>query len=153
MTPHTNQALSLWLATEGGNTDTHLQILAAIQSLSWRMEQFEANRSSSSSPPPGKEDVPTDGQQSCPGEGVKDDDVLSHLAPHTLFDESQQSGEGSQCDGSHSDSAEVDDESTMKEEFPLNTLITKVISAAKIFGLQSPLSYPVPAGGVWEGIS
>ncbi len=88
--------------TEGGNTDTHLQILTAIQSLSRRMDLFEANRSSSSSLPPCKEDVPTDGQQSCPGEGAKDVDVLSLLAPHSLFDDTQ-SGEGSQCEGTHSD--------------------------------------------------
>ncbi len=112
--------------TEGGNTDTQLQILAAVQSLSRRMDQFEALRSSSSSLPPGKEGIPTVGQQSHPVRGAKDAYVLSLLAPHSLCDDTQQSGERSQCEGTHSDSTEVDDKSTMKGDFSLNTLITRV---------------------------
>lgn len=41
----------------------------------------------------------------------------------------------------------------MKEEFPSNTLVTRVFSAARVVGLQSSLPDPAPVEGVWEGIS
>ncbi len=37
----------------------------------------------------------------------------------------------------------------MKEEFPSNTLVSRVFRAARIVGLQSPLPDPAPVEGFW----
>ncbi len=69
------------------------------------------------------------------------------------FDDTHHSEGGSHWGNPHSDTAEVDDESEVVGESSTNTLIDKVFRAAKIVGLQPPMSDPTPVGGVWEGIS
>lgn len=65
-----------------------------------------------------------------------------------LFDDTQQSGKGSQDEGTRSESAVVEDESTMKEEFSSKTLMTRVFSIAKIVDRHSPLLDPALVGGM-----
>ncbi|CAM4734950.1 unnamed protein product [Leuciscus chuanchicus] len=137
---------------EGANTDTQLQILAAIQSLAQRMDRVEARHSFSPSLPSGQECVLPPAQQGNPDADAENDDVLSLIAPHSLVDNAPQAEGGSQGEGLHSDSAEVDDESTGKDDFPANSLVARVFSAAKILCLQPSVSDPAPVGGVWEGI-
>lgn len=78
--------------------------------------------------------------------------MLSLFAPHSLFDTVHQSEGGSHWGDPHSDTAEADEESAVRGESSANTLITRVFSAAKIGGLQPPMSDPVPVGGVREDI-
>lgn len=137
---------------EDGNTDTHLQILAAIQSLAQRMDRVEARHSFSPSLPHSQEGVPPAARQGNPDTDIEEADVLSLIAPHSLVDVAQQAEEGSQGEEPHSDSAEVDGESTGRDDFPANTLVARVLSAAKILCLQPSVPDPAPVGGVWEGI-
>lgn len=65
---------------EGGNTDTQLQILTAIQNLSQRMGRVEAHYSFLPSLLTGQECIPPPGQQCHPDKGTEDADVLSLLA-------------------------------------------------------------------------
>ncbi|CAL8316665.1 unnamed protein product [Gadus morhua 'NCC'] len=44
-------------------------------------------------------------------------------------------------------------ESTGVGETPVSSLMSRVLSAANIVGLQPPTPDPVPQGGVWEGVS
>lgn len=137
---------------ESGNKDTQLEILAAIQSLVQRMDRIEARHSASPSLPPGQEYVPPPAQQGNPETDAEEADVLSLLAPYSLVDDAQQAEGESQGEGPHSDSAEVDGESTGRDDFPANTLVARVISAAKILCLQPSVPDPSSVGGIWEGI-
>ncbi|KAJ8014415.1 hypothetical protein DPEC_G00039980 [Dallia pectoralis] len=159
---HADQAMRRWWRwlnpqillhqQRGANTDTQLQILAAIQSLARRMDRVEARHSFSPSLPPGQEGVPPPAQQGNPDTDTEDADVLSLRAPHSLADNAQQAEGGSQGEGPHSDSAEVDGESTGRDDFSTNALVARVFSAAKILCLQPSVPDPAPVGGVWEGI-
>ncbi|KAJ7991291.1 hypothetical protein DPEC_G00295810 [Dallia pectoralis] len=62
---------------EGGNTDTQLQILAAIQSLARRMDRVEARHSFSPSLHPGQEGVPPPAQQEQVIRNTEE--VLAHI--------------------------------------------------------------------------
>lgn len=75
------------------------------------------------------------------------------LLPMLCFNYTHQSDGGSQWEEPLLDSAEVDEESAVKEDFPWNTTVTRVFSAAKIVGLQPSLPAPAPVGAVSEGIS
>ncbi|CAL8391686.1 unnamed protein product [Gadus morhua 'NCC'] len=44
-------------------------------------------------------------------------------------------------------------ESTGVGETPVSSLMSRVLSAANILGLQPPTPDPVPQGGVWDGVS
>lgn len=61
------------------------------------------------------------------------EDVLSLLAPHSLFDNTQLSKGGTQWEEPHSDSTEVDEESAVKEDFPVNTLVIRVLMQQRLF--------------------
>ncbi|CAM4554157.1 unnamed protein product [Leuciscus chuanchicus] len=75
--------------------------------------------------PPGQECVPPPAQQGNPDTDAEDADVLSLLAPHPLVENALQAEGGSQGEGPHSDSAEVDGESTGRDDFPANSLVAR----------------------------
>lgn len=114
--------------------NTQLQTLAAIQSLSQRMVQFEALRSSSPSLLPVKEGVPTIRQQKARKM------IYYFFLPPILFLMMHSSWEKG---------ANVRKPILIGHEGGASFKYT----SAKIVGLQSPLPDPDPVGSVWEGIS
>lgn len=124
-----------------------LEILAALQALSRRLDKLEGNQQDLL-----HEDPLSVRPESFGEEKHQDNvDVLSLCASHTVVDDTTG---GDDLEGElHSSSAEPADGSTETGEAPVSSLMSRVLSAAKVLGLQGPTSAPAPAGGVWEGIS
>ncbi|KAK0154023.1 hypothetical protein N1851_003886 [Merluccius polli] len=136
------ERLATAAVTEGGGAES-LQILSALQALAQKMDRLVGRRGSSpDTRPPGQEDALSSGPVSR-GEERSDADVLSLYGRHTGDDLMGDLQTGS---------AELGDDSMRAEEVPVSSLMTRVLSAANILGLEAPTPAPAPVGGIWEGI-
>lgn len=133
---------------EGGSTES-AQILSALKALTESVNRLASHQGPLSSPslPPGQDGEPPSTPESSDEEhGLADVDVLSlHASPNPLQDVL-----GAEL---QSDAAVPADDSTAAGEVPVSSLMSRVLSAANILGLQSPTSGPTSLGGVWEGVS
>ncbi|KAK0151149.1 hypothetical protein N1851_007723 [Merluccius polli] len=142
---------------QDGQGDAQLQILAAIRGLSERLGRVEAQWPAMTGTPgegrlrePSPDELPS-GQ----GDGGDIPDVISLYARGSLF------GSGEQSDTAGSDeqlrSSAVEGMSNLSPagggESSAFDIISKIMSAAKIVGLNIPVVAPAPMDGVWAGIS
>ncbi|XP_030272800.1 uncharacterized protein LOC115581658 [Sparus aurata] len=142
---------------QGAHGDTQLQILAAIRGLSERLGRVEAQWPAMTGTP-GEEHLKEPSPDELPsgqGDGGDTPDVISLYARDSPF------GSGEQSDIAGSDeqlrSSAVEGMSNLSPagggESSAIDIISKIMSAAKIVGLNIPVVAPAPMDGVWAGIS
>ena len=130
----------------GGGSAESRQILAALQALTERLGRLEEQRGPPSLPS-GQQGLPLRRPDSQDEQEDEANDVLSLLASQATEDTTGGAGRGGEP---RTDSR---DESTGVGETPVSSLMSRVLSAANILGLQPPTPDPVPQGGVWDGVS
>ncbi|CAL8350747.1 unnamed protein product [Boreogadus saida] len=132
-------------AAGGGRAESR-HILAVLQALTERLGRLEEQRDPPSLPS-GQEGLPLRRPDSQDEREDEADDVLSLLVSQATEDTTGGAGRGGEP---RTDSR---GESTGVGETPVSSLMSRVLSAANILGLQPPTPDPVPQGGVWEGVS
>ncbi|CAL8349518.1 unnamed protein product [Arctogadus glacialis] len=130
----------------GGGSAESCHILAALQALTERLGRLEEQRGPPSLPS-GQQGLSLRRPDSQDEREDEANDVLSLLASQATEDTTGGAGRGGEP---RTDSR---GESTGVGETPVSSLMSRVLSAANILGLQPPTPDPVPQGGVWDGVT
>ncbi|CAL8349597.1 unnamed protein product [Arctogadus glacialis] len=134
------------LRQQGVGSAESCHILAALQALTERLGRLEEQRGPPSLPS-GQQGLSLRRPDSQDEREDEANDVLSLLASQATEDTTGGAGRGGEP---RTDSR---GESTGVGETPVSSLMSRVLSAANILGLQPPTPDPVPQGGVWDGVS
>ena len=132
--------------------ETQQAILAAIQALSARMERFEAAGSSAAGSHRGSSQAPSVRR---PDEDDDDGDVQDALSLHasgSITATGTGVSRASVSSGTRSGRCDVEAESAADKDVA-ETLMSTVLSAAKVLGMSLPPPQSVPSGGVYSGVS
>ncbi|XP_059898317.1 uncharacterized protein LOC132450257 [Gadus macrocephalus] len=130
----------------GGGSAESRHILAVLQALTERLGRLEEQRGPPSLPS-GQQCLPLRRPDSQVEQEDEANDVISLLKSQATEDTTGGAGRGGEP---RTDSR---GESTGVGETPVSSLMSRVLSAANILGLQPPTPDPVPQGGVWDGVS
>ena len=141
----------------GQQDDTQLQILAAIHGVSERLGRVEAQYPATTAKAlrhgHSKESSP-DRLPSYQEENVVHPYILSLYAQNSLFESDEQSEGAAGLEQPKSTQFEGSNLSNMgdSEPSPMD-VISKVLSVAKIVGLNVPTEAPAPVDAIWAGIT